>query len=128
MVVEMKKLNLIALSYDRDKILNALERTGAVQIKQHAPSEYASAVAFDTEALNASHVSAENALQILQSQTLAYASAHKISYKIADDLEVSYSEFLEAGKREEDYRALIQNVNALRDARKIGRASCRERV
>ncbi|MCI8499924.1 MAG: V-type ATP synthase subunit I [Clostridia bacterium] len=117
MVVEMKKLNLIALSYDRDKILNALERTGAVQIKQHAPSEYASAVAFDTEALNASHVSAENALQILQSQTLAYASAHKISYKIADDLEVSYSEFLEAGKREEDYRALIQNVNALRDAR-----------
>lgn len=117
MVVEMKKLNLIALSYDRDKILNALERTGAVQIKQHAPSEYASAVAFDTEALNALHVSAESALQILQSQTLAYASAHKISYKIADDLEVSYSEFLEAGKREEDYRALIQNVNALRDAR-----------
>ncbi len=117
MVVEMKKLNLIAMSYDRDKILNALERTGAAEIKQHAPSDYAHAVAFDAEELNAACVSAENALQILQSQALAYAAEHKIAYKAADDVEVSYSEFMETGKREEEMRALIGKVNELRDTR-----------
>lgn len=113
----MKKLNLIAMSYDRDKILNALERTGAAEIKQHTPSDYAHAVAFDGEELSAACVSAENALQILQSQTLSYAADHKISYKAADDVEVSYSEFMGTAEKEEEYRALIENVNSLRDTR-----------
>ena len=36
-IAEMQKLNLVALSYDRDGILNALQRTGAVEVT--LPSE-----------------------------------------------------------------------------------------
>ena len=36
-VVEMSKLNLIAMSYDRDKILNALQRTQASALQGAKP-------------------------------------------------------------------------------------------
>ena len=31
----MQKLNLVAMSYDRDGVLDALQRTGAAEIKEH---------------------------------------------------------------------------------------------
>ena len=33
-VAEMRKLNLVAMSYDKDRILNALQRTGAAKRKK----------------------------------------------------------------------------------------------
>ena len=39
MIAEMKKLNLAAMSYDREKVLNALQRTGAAEVKCHTPVE-----------------------------------------------------------------------------------------
>ena len=38
-IAEMRKLNLVAMSYDKDIILNALQRTGAVEVKLHADTE-----------------------------------------------------------------------------------------
>ena len=38
-VAEMRKLNLVAMSYDKDRILNALQRTGAAEIKSAEEKE-----------------------------------------------------------------------------------------
>ena len=40
-VAEMSKLNLVAMSYEKDKVLNALQRTGATEVKLHSQTEYA---------------------------------------------------------------------------------------
>ena len=39
MIERMRKLNLIALSYERDRTLDVLERTGAAEIKLRAEEE-----------------------------------------------------------------------------------------
>ena len=46
MIAEMKKLNLAAMSYDREKVLNALQRTGAAEVKCHTPVESVSPLPF----------------------------------------------------------------------------------
>ena len=38
-IAEMRKLNLIAMSYDKGVIFDALQRTGAVEVKLHADTE-----------------------------------------------------------------------------------------
>ena len=38
-IAEMQKLNVAALAYDRDKILNSLQWTGATEIKLHSEVE-----------------------------------------------------------------------------------------
>ena len=38
-IVSMSKLNLVAMSYDKDAILNALQKTGATEIKLHYEAE-----------------------------------------------------------------------------------------
>lgn len=117
MVVEMKKLNLVAMAYDRNDILNALERTGAVEVKQHAPSEYAHALSCEKETLEQNYSEAESALQILLSQVHSYASDHKISYKQKEEIDVPYSQFMSAGENEGDTATLIAKVNGLWDER-----------
>lgn len=38
-IAEMQKFNLVAMSYDKEAVLNALQRTGAVEVKLHAETE-----------------------------------------------------------------------------------------
>lgn len=113
MVVEMKKLNLVALERDRDGILNALERTGAVEVKQHAPDDFAHALSSDTEALSAEYNETETALGILTGQAAAYASAHKIKFSAEQEISLSYSEFMAAGKNAQKIRAVVEKINRL---------------
>ena len=42
-IAEMQKFNLVAMSYDKEAVLNALQRTGAVEVKLHAETEDTSA-------------------------------------------------------------------------------------
>ena len=38
-IAKISKLNLIAMSYDKDKLLNALQKTNAVEVKLHKEEE-----------------------------------------------------------------------------------------
>ena len=40
-IAKISKLNLVAMSYDKDAILNALSRSNAVEVKTHTETEYA---------------------------------------------------------------------------------------
>ena len=77
-VVEMSKLNLIALSYDRDKILNSLQRTQATEIKLHSETENTTPLEADTEALRARLAKAEAALEVLLSRVENHYKEKKI--------------------------------------------------
>ena len=40
MIVKMKKLNLVGMAYEKDAVLNALQRTGDVEGKLHRGEEH----------------------------------------------------------------------------------------
>ena len=46
-VAEMSKLNLVAMSYDKDSVLNALQRTNAAEVKLHYEAENTVALTAD---------------------------------------------------------------------------------
>ncbi len=103
----MRKLNLAVLSYDRDLVLNALERTHAVEIKEHAETESTSFLASDRETLAAYLSSLEGTLGVISSHAPQTKEGKEA---LRDGFEVAYSEFLAA----KDYRAqadaLIENT------------------
>ena len=45
-IVKMRKLNLVAMSYDKDALLNALQRTNAAEVSLHSTTENTVASAY----------------------------------------------------------------------------------
>ncbi|MDE7158148.1 MAG: hypothetical protein K2N74_01090, partial [Clostridiales bacterium] len=116
MIAEMKKLNLVAMSYDRENVLNALQRTNAVEVTCHAPCETAATLPFAGEELRARFIAVEAALDALTAEAESYRKANtKDKQTEKDGFEVSYSQFMAAGDKAEEMNALVQNVNALLD-------------
>ena len=64
-IVKMRKLNLIAMSYDKDVVLNALQRTGAVEVTLHAETEYTTIPEVNAEGLQTYVSSVDAALSAL---------------------------------------------------------------
>ena len=88
----MSKLNLVAMSYDRDRILNALQRTNATEVKLQYEAENTVALSADNEQLKAYLGRIESALDSLCAATHAYNKDRKIkSDVLKDGFEVSYS-------------------------------------
>ena len=73
MIAEMKKLNLAAMSYDREKVLNALQRTGAAEVKCHTPVESVSPLPFAGDELRARLSASEAALAALVTEEIGRA-------------------------------------------------------
>ncbi len=99
MIVKMRKLRLAALSYDRDSILNALERTRAVEINERAlpeeeprAEEIGERAGFGREALAAYLASLEETLAAIA----AAAPSSRKEKPLADGFAVGYEEFLAA--------------------------------
>lgn len=114
-VVEMSKLNLIALEYDRDKILNALQRTRATEIKLHGETENTQPFETDTEALRDRLAKCEAALEVLLRRVENYYKENKIKSDNLGEVEVSYSEFINARDSAEQTESLIAQINSLLD-------------
>ena len=106
-VAQMKKLNLVAMSYDKDAVLNALHRTGAAEVKLHSQTERTLPLAADCEELGAYVSRTEAALEILAAKAETLADGAK---KSAAAVEVSYSEFMSAGNAKAEMDALTESV------------------
>lgn len=108
----MRKLNLAALSYDRNGILNALQRTNAVEIKEHADLEGTLALPDCAEELRAYHASLEAALEVLTSYADASFKEQKQKPE-ADGFAVTYAEFAAAGDLQERADTLVRTLGEL---------------
>lgn len=118
-VAEMQKLNLVAMSYDRDGILNALQKTGATEIKTHFEAENTSVLCEDTEELSARVNRVDGALNLLCAEVDAYNKDNKVkSDDLKDGFTVSYREFRGASSLKEECEAVVDKVNGLFDERR----------
>ncbi len=115
----MQKLNLAALAYDRDKILNSLQWTGATEIKLHSEAEFTNPLEADCDGLRDYYNRAEAALGFLCTEVDNYIKENKIkSDLLSDGFDVSYTQFIGAGKYKEQADGLIEKINALLDKRR----------
>lgn len=117
-IVKMKKLHLVAMSYDRNAILDALHKTNAAEIKWQ--TENADTVAFDVDGaeLSARIAAVEAALTALVTETDNYEKDRKIkSTREKDGFDVTYSEFVSAADRQAEAEEAIAQIAALADRR-----------
>ncbi|MGN0808139.1 MAG: V-type ATP synthase subunit I [Candidatus Coproplasma sp.] len=118
-IVEMSKLKLVAMSYDRDMILNALQRTNATEIKLQYEDENTVAMSSDCEQLKVYLSSVEDALSYVSAATEAHNNENKIkSDVLKDGFEVSYSEFMSAKDKKEETDALVERIKNLEKRKK----------
>lgn len=114
MIEKMRKLNLAALSYDRDGILDALQRTNAVEIKERPAEEGTEPLPAQGEELSALLSSLESAIETLSARAADMDEKGK-TVSVKDGFSVTYSEFVSAGERREEAAAVVSKVNALTD-------------
>lgn len=115
----MSKLNLVAMSYDKDKVLNALQRTGAAEIKLHSQTEYASYAEADAEGLKEYLAELEETLSEISSSVEKYISQNKLkSFDIPKDVEISYSEFMAAKDYKSEADETVKEIRRLLEERK----------
>ena len=119
----MKKLNLVGMAYEKDAILNALQKTGAVEVKLHREEEHTLPLPPADGELSAYHASLEDALERLTQAAESYAKEHKgAAHPEKDGFEVSYEQFMAAGSDRAEMDGLVQKVNALTDEKAEKRA------
>ncbi|MGN0823165.1 MAG: V-type ATP synthase subunit I [Candidatus Gallimonas sp.] len=118
MIAEMEKLNLIAMSYDRDAVLNALQKTNAAEVKLHTERAQTQALPSEGGELREYLASLESALDALTRETEAYLKARKLkSDVLSDGFEVSYGDFMAAREKRAEADALVAQINALSESR-----------
>lgn len=118
-VAEMSKLNLVAMGYERDKLLNALQKTGATEIKTHYEAENTKPVSVNAERLTEYLARVDGALNLLSAEILVYNKDNKIkSDDLKDGFTVSYREFMGANALKEECDALVEKINGLFDERR----------
>ncbi|MCD8308577.1 MAG: V-type ATP synthase subunit I [Clostridia bacterium] len=115
-IAEMRKLNLAAMSYDRDKILDALQKTGAAEVKQYSGTYDLPPCDVPDSKLYDYICSAEAALNILCNEVDNRNKENKVKSDILKDgFDVSYSDFINAYKNKEQADGLIADINSLTD-------------
>ncbi|MDE7083500.1 MAG: V-type ATP synthase subunit I [Clostridia bacterium] len=118
-VAEMQKLNLVAMSYDKNAILNALQRTGAVEVKTHYEAENTSVISEDLDGLSARFARVDGALGLLCAEVDAFNKDNKIkSDDLKDGFFVSYREFIGARSLEDECEGIVEKINCLFDERR----------
>jgi len=128
-IAKICKLNLVALAYDKDLILNALERTKAVEVKTHRTSEYASVAVDEGEELREYLTSLESALALLCAEVEAYEKENSIkSDVLKDGFEVGYSEFMGAAEKKAEVETLVKEINRLIDEKNELKATLQKDV
>lgn len=118
-IAEMRKMHLIGMGYDKDAILNALQRTGAVEVVLHTDTEGTTVPAFCVEKDKEYLSVIENALSILCMKTDEYEKARKIkSVTTKDGFDVTYDEFITAVDNKPRCDKAVDCVSVLVDREK----------
>nr|MBR6778298.1 hypothetical protein [Clostridia bacterium] len=117
-IVKMRKLHLIAMSYDKDAVLDALQRTGAAEITLHEDVENTAPLQANGEDLRAYLAFVEAALTALCNavENRLKESGEK-SDVLKDGFDVTYSEFIAAKDQKAGIDQIVERVNALTDER-----------
>lgn len=116
MIAKMRKLNLAALSYDRDAVLNVLHGTGAVEVKEHTETEGLSPIDCNGEEITSYLNGLEATLEILISAAVNSAKYAKESKQLQKDgIPVTYEEFVSASEYKGRADEVVSTVNALVD-------------
>ncbi|MDE6356078.1 MAG: V-type ATP synthase subunit I [Clostridia bacterium] len=111
---KMKKLNLAAMAYDRDAILNALQKTGATEVKLKAEDGISAPLVVDCADLRGYYSRAEAALELLTADVLNYEADKKIKEGVVKDgFEISYTEFAAAPELKDKADKVCERVEAL---------------
>ena len=118
-IAEMSKLNLVAISYERDKILNALQKTRAAEVKTHTVLENTQIPESSLSELEERIRVLEGALDYLVTGVSGYISDNKIKdVKIESEYSLTYTEFLEAGGNREQIEGYIARIASLGEQKK----------
>lgn len=114
MIVKMQKLHLAAMRADKDRLLDALQKTRAAEIKQIPDVEGTHVPQKDVKAIEEKIALLSAALDALTREAENYAKEKgiKCSY-LKDGFDVSYSTFTGMAERGEEAAALLKRVNAL---------------
>ncbi len=115
-IAEMRKLNLVAMACDKDKILNALHKTGAVEVTTHKQEEGLSFGKEESRDLKSYLSRMEAALDILSSAVEAGNKERKIkSDVLKDGFDVSYSTFMAAKDDKLLQDKVVESINSAYD-------------
>ncbi|MCD7729731.1 MAG: V-type ATP synthase subunit I [Clostridia bacterium] len=115
-IAEMRKLNLAAMSYDRDKILDALQKTGAAEVKQHTELQDVAPCVADSGSLSSYLSSLEAALALLCAEVGNADKENKVKDDtLKDGFDVSYSEFMSSYEKKDYADELTAKINVLAD-------------
>ena len=114
-IAEMRKLNLVAMSYDKDELLNALHRARAVEITLGAKEkETGESREAEELRLELSSVEAALSLLLLEVERTEKESGRKAT-SLSENVEVSYSEFMSAKSKKAEIASIVEKLNALAD-------------
>ena len=117
-IAKMKKLHLVGMSYDKDRLLNALHKTNAAEIKWQTDIADTAPFDVDTEELSTRIAAVEAALTALVTETDNYEKAHGLkSTAEKDGFDVTYSEFVAVKNRSEEAEATVREIASLTDRR-----------
>lgn len=123
-IAEMRKLHLIALSYDKDAVLNALQRTGAVEVVVHTDTENTTVPVFSVEKEKEYYAEIEQALTLLCTETDTYEKERKtLSGITKDGFDVTYEEFITANTYRAQRDETVAKITALSVEKKRLQAS-----
>jgi V/A-type H+-transporting ATPase subunit I len=110
----MQKFNLVAMSYDKDALLNALQKTNATEVKLHTDVENTFIPPVNADSLRDYLAATEAALSTLVSEVETYNKDNAIkSNVLKDGFDVSYSEFMDAKSMKKDVDEWVSNINRL---------------
>lgn len=114
----MRKLNIAAMGYDRDAVLDALQRTGAAEIKECDPFGGLEKLSVDCGEASERLKMAEEALDVLSAEITAREKPKENKEVLKDGFDVSYADFVACGKQSAGYDAVSREICALDTRRK----------
>ena len=110
----MIKLNLAGMSYEKDKVLDAMQKTGATEVKLHSEAENTEIMQADCESLRLYLAETESVITKLSEFADAYNKEYKLkSDDLKDGFGVSYTDFMSALSNKEKVDGLKETVEKL---------------